>query len=241
MITNRRKKLKILLALKVLYELKKLHDRELEENEQDSEMEELEASKVEESELDESELKESELEASEVDYDEVQAIKEVGYDAATRRKVREGDYHVQADGSEEGDPHAYVVEEYVLQENDREQIPLPGNKLEELLLEECEMEDNLLQEYETHDSKPELKENEMEKNLLKEFGLQDNVKRRRVTTRKPRFWVNPYFSQRDEHNVEIDLLKNLQWGSGNNLKNVMTVDQFEEILRIVSIHGSFSI
>ena len=52
----------------------------------------------------------------------------------------------------------------------------------------------------------------------------------------PVFWVNPFLIKRGDHDVEIHLLKDLDFGTGANFQNFTRIDKqkFEEVLSLVS-------
>lgn len=55
---------------------------------------------------------------------------------------------------------------------------------------------------------------------------------------KPIYWVNPFLIKRSEHDLEIHLLNDLKWGSGDSFTNFtrINVHQFEDVLTMVSYY-----
>ncbi|XP_036320823.1 uncharacterized protein LOC118735273 isoform X3 [Rhagoletis pomonella] len=70
---------------------------------------------------------------------------------------------------------------------------------------------------------------------LKHLEMLKQLYKEEEKRKKPRFWVNPFLRQRELHDLEANLLKNILWEDGTDFNNFcrMSIDQFNEVHSLV--------
>ncbi|XP_017469447.1 PREDICTED: uncharacterized protein LOC108361357 isoform X2 [Rhagoletis zephyria] len=70
---------------------------------------------------------------------------------------------------------------------------------------------------------------------LKHLEMLKQLYKEEEKRKKPRFWVNPFLMQRELHDLEANLLKNILWEDGTDFNNFcrMSIDQFNEVHSLV--------